>query len=97
MFEDHVQRPPQCDTYFLFEPWQLHQVNTAPQHPPDDSGKLKPEDSGDARAATNRRKLPLHLEYEGSGWFPLRAGADILSNLLPLSHSMLCGWRVELF
>jgi hypothetical protein len=42
--KDQFPRPLQSDTDLFLEPGQFHQVNDPPQHPPDNSGKLDPED-----------------------------------------------------
>ena len=95
--KNQLPRPLKSDTDLLLEPRQFHQVNGAPQHPSDNSGKLEPEDPGNTRAPADRCKLPGRLVHEGSCSFSFQAGADVLSGSPALTKSVLGGRRVGMF
>ena len=54
--KNQFPRPLKSDTDLLLEPRQSHQVNGAPQHPPDNSGKVEREDPGNTGAPADRCK-----------------------------------------
>ncbi len=95
--KDHIQNPSQSDTYLLLEPWQFHQVNGPPQHPPHNAGKLEPKNPRNTGATADRCKLAGRLVQEGSCSFSIQAGADVLRNSPALANSMLGGRRVGIF
>jgi hypothetical protein len=51
--EHQVQGPIHHDAEFLFEPWQLAQVNGPPQPPGDEGREVYTQDIGHSRALAN--------------------------------------------
>src|SRR5690349_11107313 len=62
--EEEVKRPVERNTQFLFEAWQLAQINTPPHPPCDKSREVDAEDPRNSATMSNRRQLTDRLKAE---------------------------------
>ena len=82
--KDQVQSPVECDAQLFLKSRKLHQIDSSPEPPGEESREVQAEDLSDAGASTEGRELSDGLEHEGFLFTSANCSPDVVSEDLSL-------------